>query len=186
MIIYYLYVKTHNKTGLQYLGYTSSVDPHKYTGSGKYWLLHLNKHGFDYSTRVLQKCVSKLAIKAWGLFYSKIWAVSESNKWANLMDESGGGGRQNKEVREKMSLTRTGRSGWKPSEQQKKLKSISMKGVKYSTQRCESMGKSKRKKVLIIGTVYSSRKEAALKLNIPESTVGFRIKSKSYPNWQYI
>jgi hypothetical protein len=92
MIIYYLYVKTHNKTGLQYLGYTSSVDPHKYTGSGKYWLLHLNKHGFDFSTRVLHKCVSKLAIKAWGLFYSRLWSIVNSKQWANLKEENGDGG----------------------------------------------------------------------------------------------
>jgi hypothetical protein len=38
MTIYYLYVKTHNITGLKYLGYTSRKNPHKYTGSGTRWL----------------------------------------------------------------------------------------------------------------------------------------------------
>jgi len=32
----YLYKKTHNETGLQYLGKTIR-DPHKYPGSGLYW-----------------------------------------------------------------------------------------------------------------------------------------------------
>jgi 5-methylcytosine-specific restriction endonuclease McrA len=40
----YLYVKTHNKTGLKYLGKTEQ-DPFVYLGSGKRWLNHLNKHG---------------------------------------------------------------------------------------------------------------------------------------------
>jgi hypothetical protein len=37
----YLYVKTHNKTGLKYLGQTSQKDPHKYPGSGTRWRHHL-------------------------------------------------------------------------------------------------------------------------------------------------
>ena len=91
MTIYYLYVKTHRTTGLQYLGYTSEKDPHKYKGSGKYWMRHLKKHGCDYDTKLLHRCISKLAIKAWGSFYSQLWVVSKSNKWANLVDERGGG-----------------------------------------------------------------------------------------------
>lgn len=92
MTIYYLYVKTHRNTGLQYLGYTAKKDPHKYTGSGKRWLLHLQKHGYDYETQVLHRCMSKSSIRAWGLFYSKLWSVVSSNKWANLKEENGDGG----------------------------------------------------------------------------------------------
>lgn len=92
MNIYYLYVKTHRKTGLNYLGYTSRKDPHKYAGSGKRWNLHLQKHGYDFDTKILHQCVSKLAIRAWGLFYSKLWSVVSSKKWANLKDENGDGG----------------------------------------------------------------------------------------------
>jgi hypothetical protein len=92
MNIYYLYVKTHRITGLQYLGFTSHKNPHTYTGSGTYWNLHLKKHGYNYDTKILHKCISKSAIKAWGLFYSKLWSVSTSKKWANLKDENGDGG----------------------------------------------------------------------------------------------
>lgn len=92
MIEYYLYIKKHTKTGLQYLGYTSKSDPFAYIGSGKYWKLHLEKHGFDYETTILQRCFSKNAVKEWGLFYSKLWSVAKSNKWANLIDEQGEGG----------------------------------------------------------------------------------------------
>lgn len=39
----YLYLKTHNKTGLKYLGKTVSVDPHLYQGSGTIWRRHIKK-----------------------------------------------------------------------------------------------------------------------------------------------
>lgn len=116
MIIYYLYVKTHRITGLQYLGFTSRKDPHKYTGSGKYWHLHLKKHGYNYDTKILHKCVSKSAIRAWGLFYSKLWSVVKSNKWANLKDENGDGGGCFGEV--------NGMFGRNHSEETKKLQSL--------------------------------------------------------------
>ena len=40
----FLYKKTHNKTGLQYLGKTKN-NPQIYTGSGIKWLRHLKKWG---------------------------------------------------------------------------------------------------------------------------------------------
>ena len=45
-MIIYLYVKTHRKTGLKYLGKTKK-DPFVYQGSGVHWKNHLNKHGYD-------------------------------------------------------------------------------------------------------------------------------------------
>lgn len=91
MTIYYLYIKTHNKTGLKYLGQTKRKDPHKYKGSGKYWLRHLKKHGEDYTTEILHECQSVDELKEKGLYYSRLWNVAESNEWANLMEESGDG-----------------------------------------------------------------------------------------------
>ncbi len=57
-MIIYLYKKTHNITGLQYLGKTTK-DPYKYKGSGTRWLNHLNIHGFDITTEILKECKSK-------------------------------------------------------------------------------------------------------------------------------
>lgn len=85
----YLYVKTHNKTGLKYLGQTIKKDPHKYTGSGVYWLNHLRKHGFDYKTEILKECVDLVEVEKWGLYYSELWKVDTSNEWANLVPEAG-------------------------------------------------------------------------------------------------
>jgi transposase len=66
----YLYVKTHNKTGLKYLGKTTSKDPHKYKGSGTYWLSHIKKHGYDVSTEIIKETFSKDEITYWGVYYS--------------------------------------------------------------------------------------------------------------------
>jgi len=108
----YLYVKTHNKTGLKYLGQTSAIDPHKYSGSGVYWKSHLKKHGYDYSTEILKECQTKEEIKELGIYFSKLWNVAESDEWANLKIEQGDGGRQNAEIRQKIREAGKGRIPW--------------------------------------------------------------------------
>lgn len=84
-------VKTHQKTGLNYLCQTTNKNPHKYKGSGKYWKLHLNVHGSDVDTHIIMKCYTKAALREWGLYYSKLWSVVKSKKWANMMPEAGDG-----------------------------------------------------------------------------------------------
>ena len=97
MTIYYLYIKTHNITGLKYLGYTKQ-DPCKYKGSGKHWTNHIKKHGYDVTTEILKECSTKDEIKEWGLYYSNIWDIVEAKNeqgdkiWANLKPEEGDGG----------------------------------------------------------------------------------------------
>jgi len=89
-MIIYLYKKTHSKTGLQYLGKTTQ-NPTKYKGSGKVWLSHIKKHGYDVTTEILKICETNEEIKIWGVFYSKIWNVVEDKSWANLKPEEGTG-----------------------------------------------------------------------------------------------
>lgn len=109
----YLYVKTHNKTGLKYLGKTESKDPHKYPGSGKYWKLHLKKHGSDYSTEIIKECQSKEEFLRWGLYYSRLWNIVESSDWANLKEETGDArGRLSIESRKKIAAAGIGREPW--------------------------------------------------------------------------
>jgi hypothetical protein len=88
----YLYIKTHNKTGLKYLGKTTSKDPHKYKGSGTHWKRHLKKYGYDYNTEIIRECQSKEELKEWGIYYSNLWNIVESQEWANLRPEEGDGG----------------------------------------------------------------------------------------------
>lgn len=114
MSIYYLYVKTHCVTGLNYLGQTRSKDPHKYPGSGTYWKAHLKKHGANYTTQILKECHSHDELVYWGRYYSALWNVVISDQWANLKEESGDGGsigvKLSAEHRSKMSQRMKGKN----------------------------------------------------------------------------
>ena len=88
----YLYVKTHKKTGLKYLGKTIAVDPHKYKGSGVVWKDHCSKYGYDYSTEILFESEDIAQIAQQGRYYSNLWNIVESTDWANLKAEEGDGG----------------------------------------------------------------------------------------------
>ena len=90
-MLIYLYIKTHNKTGLKYLGKTTS-DPYTYNGSGVIWKTHLKKHGYDITTEVIFQTSDKLLFKETALEYSKKFNIVESNDWANLTFEEGQGG----------------------------------------------------------------------------------------------
>lgn len=89
--MFYLYLKTHNKTGLKYLGFTSK-DPNKYLGSGKHWINHLKIHGTDIRTEILLETEDKTKIKEAGLYYSSLWNVVKSRDFANMTNEEGTGG----------------------------------------------------------------------------------------------
>ncbi len=90
--MYYLYEKTHNVTGLKYLGYTQRDDYDSYQGSGTYWNLHIKKHGYDVTTELIRACKTKQELEAFGLFCSKVLNVVQSEEWANLKEECGAGG----------------------------------------------------------------------------------------------
>lgn len=110
----YLYVKTHNKTGLKYLGKTNNNNPSLYKGSGKYWKNHIDKHGYDVSTEIIFKSMDKSQIKEMGILYSKKWDIVNSNEWANLKEESGDGGgisgrKLKEETKNKISLAQKGK-----------------------------------------------------------------------------
>lgn len=107
----YLYVKTHRKTGLKYLGKTSREDPYTYPGSGKRWRAHLDKHGYDFDTEILLESNDPVKIKNAGLEYSKMWNIVESVEWANLKPESGDGGTfsHTEEAKKKITNTLKGR-----------------------------------------------------------------------------
>jgi hypothetical protein len=100
----YLCVKTHSLTGLKYLCQTKR-DPFKYNGSGKYWKLHLKKHGNLHHTTIIKECNSKEELKHWGIHYSTLWDVVNSDEWANLKPEEGDGGDPGPEGRKKLSTT---------------------------------------------------------------------------------
>lgn len=106
-MLIYLYVKTHIQTGLKYLGKTTNINPHKYTGSGVDWKQHLKEHGEYYETTIIKECTSNEELSQWGRYYSELWNVVESKEWANRIPETGGGW-CNEEARKKISSKLTG------------------------------------------------------------------------------
>jgi hypothetical protein len=109
----YLYLKTHNQTGLKYLGKTVQ-DPHTYEGSGIHWKQHIKKHGNDVTTEVLFQTEDKDEFKGVALDYSEKWNIVESKDFANMIPEEGQGGNTNE--------------GRKFSEEHKRKMSEAMKG----------------------------------------------------------
>lgn len=116
----YLYVKTHNVTGLKYFGKTTK-DPYHYRGSGKHWLAHIKKHGNNVSTEVIGYYTNADECATRALQFSKDNCIVESQKWANMIVENGtdGGdtGRTNykplsNETKRKMSESKKGQMPW--------------------------------------------------------------------------
>jgi hypothetical protein len=97
----YLYKKTHNKTGLQYLGKTTSKNPQTYKGSGTRWKNHINHHGYDVTTEILKECQTNEEVRYWGRYYSERWNIVDDENWANLKPEEGDGGTISAESNEK-------------------------------------------------------------------------------------
>lgn len=93
----YLYIKTHNVTGLKYLGKTTR-DPYKYKGSGKRWTNHINKHGNDVTTEIIGSFNTNEELKQFSEKLSEELDVVDSNDWANLMPETGAGGNTSKYI----------------------------------------------------------------------------------------
>ena len=92
---WFLLIKKHNETGLKYLcrhvtAYKNSC--YTYLGSGVHWTRHLNKHGSDISTEILEECDTEEQSKERGLYWSKLFDVVKSKEWANLIPENGQGG----------------------------------------------------------------------------------------------
>lgn len=90
-MIIYLYIKTHNETGLKYLGKTTK-DPYKYNGSGVVWKSHIKKHGNNVTTEVIFEASDKDVFRETAIRYSKELNIVESPEWANLTIEEGQGG----------------------------------------------------------------------------------------------
>lgn len=174
----YLYVKTHNVTGLKYLGKTTSEDPHGYPGSGLHWIRHLKKHGYNYTTEILRKCRSHDELIKWGLYYSNLWNVVISNKWANLREEAGEGGNHSEESKKKMSFSQKN----KPpvtNETRRKLK----EAAKNRPPQSEETRKKKSKS--LIGHTNSVGEKNGMfgKQHIKESRKKIGLKSKKRIPW---
>lgn len=93
----YLYIKTHNVTGLKYLGKTIQ-DPYTYKGSGKRWLNHIRKHGNDVTTEIVGQFTTIEELKFVSIPLSEKLNIVDSKQWANLRPETGDGGDTSKYI----------------------------------------------------------------------------------------
>ena len=84
----YLYIKTHNVTGLKYFGKTCQKDPFKYKGSGTRWLNHVRIHGLDITTEILGLFLDETECKRVALEFSIQNNIVDSEEWANLQPET--------------------------------------------------------------------------------------------------
>lgn len=100
-------------------------------GSGKYWKLHLAKHGEDVHTEILRECKDYDEVKEWGLYYSNLWNIVESDEWANLKPETGDGGPMPQYLVEQAAAKRRGQ---KRTPEQNAAKSKRQNGTKKSQQ----------------------------------------------------
>jgi hypothetical protein len=87
----YLYVKTHNITGLKYFGKTIS-DPFSYNGSGLLWGQHIEEYGYDISTEIVGEFDDYKKCLEFALNFSLENDIVESIEWANLKLETLDGG----------------------------------------------------------------------------------------------
>lgn len=111
----YLYIKTHNKTGLKYFGKTTKKDPNSYQGSGKFWKRYVKKHGYDVTTEVLGCFKEEDECTQFALRFSEEYNIVDSPEWANLREENGLDGAPkgnfvSNETRSKISIALKGKS----------------------------------------------------------------------------
>jgi hypothetical protein len=85
----YLYVKTHNITGLKYFGKTTKDNLVSYKGSGKYWIKHLKKHGTDLTTEIIGEFYNEQECEDFAIKFSIQNDIVNSPMWANLREENG-------------------------------------------------------------------------------------------------
>lgn len=88
----HLYILTHQITKLKYFGVFHESKNRtfenflKYSGSGKYWKNHLNKHGY-YFTKKFKSFETQEKATKFALRFSRLFDIVSSEKWANLQIE---------------------------------------------------------------------------------------------------
>ena len=168
--MYYLLLKTHNKTGLKYLCQTKRKDPIRYSGSGTRWLRHLNKNGYDFSTKILGKFSKKINLVKNGQAFSEKWNVKKDRNFANLIDEKGDGGDTSKFIDYK-NMKAMPRGLWKRPDLTKynQIRVNPQKGKKLSYNTRKKMSKAQKGRELSEKT----------KKKISESRMGLKLSSEA-------
>lgn len=88
---YRLMIKTHLITDMKYLCVTVRDNYHSYSGSGSLWKKHIKENGNLYKTQLIFETEDKLDFSKKCLEKSIEYDIVNSENWANLMIEYGGG-----------------------------------------------------------------------------------------------
>lgn len=154
----YLYIKTHNITGLKYLGKTVQ-DPYVYKGSGKRWLNHIKVHGHDVTTEIIGQYNTIEEFRFNSVIISEKYDIVNSKEWANLRIENGDGG----DTSQFIDYSQLNRGKGKTYEERYGIdKAIQLKEVRRATIGNSS---SKRKGKSLIDLYGSERAADITKLN---------------------
>lgn len=160
----YLYIKTHNVTGLKYFGKTVS-NRKSYKGSGTYWTRHLKKHGNDVTTEIVGYFTDRDECEAFALNFSVQNNIVDSKEWANHCLENGvcGGdtfGHKTPEQRQLILEKRKSTFESKTPEELAEIKRKNSEGVKkYIAENPEAHKIRSQKglaKKIASGTIYPS------------------------------
>jgi NUMOD3 motif len=140
----WLYVKKHSITGLLYFGKSALVDPTNYTGSGKYWINHLNVHGKHIDTVWYELFLDYDSLVDFAELFSNFFDIVKSDNCANLKAEKANMRKSNRsasiEVRTKISNATKGRSF---TEEARQKMSVAKKGRKRGPMSDETKDKIK-------------------------------------------
>lgn len=198
--------KITNPKGKVYIGESIDIvsrwNHYKNGYSNKQWKLmrSINKYGWEaHITEVLEECeqsMLKERERHWQLYYNsvqnglnlKLTGVGEIKTTDSpevSKNRSGGqrGRKHSEETKKKLSTLRKGKS--KPEGFSEQIRARKL-GVKLSEQHKANIGRSHKKPCVIDGITYSSCKEAAATLNIPERTLHNRLISRNYPNCWFV
>jgi hypothetical protein len=152
--IIYLYIKTHNVSGIKYFGMTTESDPHKYPGSGKIWKRHLKKYGRDWNTEIVAEFTDVDEAEEFGLQFSSKHNIVESPEWANLIVENAKVGKPKGTVMTK--------------EQKKNLKGVFEKGnIPHNTGKPHSEETKRRISEALTGRIAWNKGKKEVRITCP-------------------
>lgn len=177
-------IKRHKDTGLLYFCKTSTRDPLKYTGSGKYWKKHLRIHGKNVDTVWYQLFETKEDLVEFALFFSEfnniVSDVDSCGKkiWANEIPENGLDGGGNKGVASPLKGIPTGRpSVWKGKSRPEHSKT--MKGRKQTSEHSQKISDALKKHTR---TAEHGEAISKSKKGIPNPKVSVALKGRPSHN----
>lgn len=84
-----LYIKQCPHCNMKYFGKTTAPNIEKYTGSGKRWKHHIEKHNVTPIHLWNSDWYHDTSIKRFALKFSRMNKIVESSTWANLIEEDG-------------------------------------------------------------------------------------------------